>query len=53
MNQEKTKTPKPSQHDMGWKAQRTFSLLPVAGEIFLLTFPLYRTGKVSSDLSES
>src|SRR6516162_9380749 len=43
MNQEKTKTPKPSQHDMGWKAQRTFSLLPVAGEIFLLTFPLYRT----------
>src|SRR6516162_11721754 len=43
MNQEKTKTPKPSQHDMGWKAQRTFSLLPVAGEIFLLTLPFYRT----------
>src|SRR6516225_6247651 len=43
MNQEKTKTPKPSQHDMGWKAQRTFPLLPVAGEIFLLTFPFYRT----------
>jgi hypothetical protein len=43
MNQEKTKTPKPSQHDMGWKAQRTFSLLLVAGEFFLLTFPFYRT----------
>jgi len=24
---------------MGWNAQRTFPLLPVAGEIVLLTFP--------------
>src|SRR6516164_10628267 len=55
MNQEKTKTPKPSQHDMGWKAQRTFSLLPVAGEIFLLTLPFYRTALPEnlSRLSES
>src|SRR6516162_9690105 len=50
MNQEKTKTPKPSQHDMGWKAQRTFPLLPVAGEIFLLTFPFYRTALLGTNL---
>jgi hypothetical protein len=49
MNLEKEKGPRASQHDMGWNAQRTFLLLPVAGEIFLLTFPfierLYRTRK--------
>src|SRR5215469_2238490 len=38
MNLEKEKVLRDSQHDMGWKAQRTFSLLPVAGEIFPLTF---------------
>src|SRR5215472_14026525 len=38
MNLEKENVPRDSQHDMGWKAQRTFSLLPVAGEIVLLTF---------------
>jgi len=35
MNRCGEKTPRASQHDMGWKAQQTFSLLPVAGEIFL------------------
>ena len=39
MNLEKEKGPRASQHDMGWNAQRTFPLLPVAGDIFLLTFP--------------
>src|SRR6516225_6460461 len=53
MNQEKTKTPKPSQHDMGWKAQRTFPLLPVAGEIFLLTFPFYRTALLETNPTKS
>jgi len=39
MNLEKEKALRDSQHAMGWKAQRTFSLFPVAGEIFPLTFP--------------
>ena len=34
-----TKIPRASQHEMGWKAPRTFPLLPVVGEFFLLTFP--------------
>src|SRR6516225_1376026 len=38
------KTPRASQHDIGWKAQQTFSLLPVAGEIFLLTSPFIERG---------
>ena len=50
MNPDKTKTPKPSQQGMGWKAQRTLPLLPVAGEIFLLTFPSYRTAFGASQL---
>src|SRR6516165_5483812 len=40
MNLEKEKGPRVSQHHMGWNVQRTFPLLPVAGEMFLLTFPL-------------
>src|SRR6516162_3042011 len=40
MNLEKEKGPRVSQHHMGWNARRTFPLLPVAGEMFLLTFPL-------------
>ena len=43
MNLEKEKALRDSQHAIGWTAQRTFSLLPVAGEIFLLTLPFYRT----------
>src|SRR2546422_9507 len=39
MNLQRTKIPRASQHEMGWKAPRTFPLLPVAGELFLLTFP--------------
>jgi len=44
MNLEKEKGPRVSQHHMGWNVQRTFPLLPVAGEIFPLTFPLIERG---------
>jgi hypothetical protein len=43
MNLQRTKIPRASQHEMGWKAQQTFPLLPVAGEPFPLTFPFNRT----------
>ena len=39
MNLQEEKTPRASQHDMGWRAQRTTSLSPVAGEFFLLILP--------------
>src|SRR5215475_12743821 len=44
MNPPRTRTPRASQHEMGWKAPRTFPLLPVAGEFFLLTFPFIERG---------
>src|SRR5215475_2373560 len=43
MNRPRSKNPRASQHYLGWKAPRIFSLLPVAGEVFLLTFPFHRT----------
>ena len=55
MNLQRTKIPRASQHDMGWKAPRTFPLLPVAGELFPLTFPFiervanFRGGNSSLD----
>ena len=45
MNLEKEKVPRDSQHDMGWKARQTFSLLPIAGEIFPLTFSFIERSK--------
>jgi hypothetical protein len=39
----KSEYPKASRHDLGWRAQRTTSLLPVAGDVFSLDSPLYRT----------
>ena len=39
MNLQTDKRPGGSQHDLGWRARRTSSLLPVAGEVFLLTLP--------------
>src|SRR5258707_9276071 len=39
MNLQTDKRPGGSQHDMGWRVRRTSSLLPVAGEVFLLTLP--------------
>jgi hypothetical protein len=39
------KGPRASQYEMGWKAPRTFSLLPVAEEIFLLTLPFIERAK--------
>src|SRR5258706_7373117 len=39
----KSEHPRASQHDLGWRARRTTSLLPVAGVVFSLDSPLYRT----------
>jgi hypothetical protein len=39
MNLPKEKNPRALLHDMGWRAQRTCSLLPVAGDLFPLTLP--------------
>jgi hypothetical protein len=39
MNLRKKKTPRASQHCMGWRAGHKSVLLPVAGEVFLLTLP--------------
>jgi hypothetical protein len=49
MNLLRTRTPRASQHEIGWKAPRRFALLPVAGEFFLLTFPFYRTALSETD----
>jgi hypothetical protein len=38
------KTPRASQHSMGWRARRKSLLLPVAGEVFLLTLPFIERG---------
>src|ERR1700676_3056426 len=47
MTLRKKRTPRASLHYVGWKAWQTSMLLPVAGEVFLLTLPLierrYRT----------
>ena len=39
MTLRKKKTPRASQHCMGWRARQKYLLLPVAGEFFLLTLP--------------
>ena len=39
MTLRKKKTPRASQHYMGWRAEQKSLLLPVAGEFFLLTLP--------------
>src|SRR5260370_563732 len=39
----KSENPRASQHDLGWKAKRTTSPLPVAGDVFTIDFPLYTT----------
>jgi len=39
MNRQRIKTPSVSQHYVGWNAPQIFVLFPVAGEVFLLTFP--------------
>jgi hypothetical protein len=44
MNHPEEKTPRASQHDVGWTVRRTKPLLSVAGEVFLLTFPLIERG---------
>jgi hypothetical protein len=44
MNLRKKKTPRASQHYMGWRAEQKSLLLPVAGEFFLLTLPFIERG---------
>jgi hypothetical protein len=39
----KSEYPRASQQDLGWRVQRASSLLPVAGVVFSLDSPLYRT----------
>src|SRR6202789_3891624 len=39
MDRRKKRTPRASQHYMGWRDRQKSLLLPVAGEIFLLTLP--------------
>src|SRR5271156_6773850 len=39
MNRRKKRTPRASLHYIGWRAWQKSLLLPVAGEIFLLTLP--------------
>ena len=50
MDRRKKRTPRASQHYMGWRDGQISLLLPVAGEIFLLTLPFieraYRTSEV-------
>src|SRR6516162_6695439 len=48
MNLQKKSTPRTSQHYVGWRAGQKSLLLPVAGEVFLLTLPFI--DKVSVDL---
>jgi len=44
MNRSEDKTPRASQHDVGWKPERSNPLPSVAGEVFLLTFPFIEPG---------
>src|SRR5580693_6771772 len=44
MTLRKKKTPRASQHYMGWRAGQKSLLLPVAGEFFLLTLPFIERG---------
>src|SRR5712664_1283097 len=50
MNLQGEKTSRASQQDMGWRAQRTCSLLPVAGKVFLLTLPFIERASRKSEV---
>ncbi len=45
MNLRKKRTPRASQHYVGWRARQKSLLLPVAGEVFLLTLPFIERSK--------
>src|SRR5882724_3050815 len=54
MTLRKKKTPRASQHYMGWRAGQKSLLLPVAGEFFLLTLPfIERANRTSGRCSPS
>jgi hypothetical protein len=44
MHLRKKRTPRASQHYVGWRAEQKSLLLPVAGEVFLLTLPFIERG---------
>src|SRR4029077_15258625 len=44
MTLRKKRTPRASQHYTGWRAGQKSLLLPVAGEVFLLTLPFIERG---------
>jgi hypothetical protein len=50
MTLRKKKTPRASQHYMGWRAGQKSLLLPVAGEFFLLTLPFIERGYRRSEI---
>ena len=51
MTLRKKKTPRASQHYLGWRAGQKSLLLPVAGESFLLTLPFIERGYRTSGIS--
>src|SRR5580700_9242241 len=50
MTLRKKRTPRASQHYLGWRAGQKSLLLPVAGESFLLTLPFIERGYRTSEI---
>src|SRR6476660_6126296 len=50
MTLRKKRTPRASQHYTGWRAGQKSLLLPVAGEVFLLTLPFIERGNRKSEV---
>src|SRR5580693_4103913 len=46
----KKRTPRASQHYVGWRIGQTSVLLPVVGEMFLLTLPFIERGNRPSNI---
>jgi hypothetical protein len=50
MNLRRKRTPRASQHYVGWRAGQKSVLLPVAGEFFPLTLPFIERGYQKSEV---
>ena len=50
MNLRRKRTPRASQHYVGWRAGQKSVLLPVAGEFFPLTLPFIERGNRTSSV---
>jgi hypothetical protein len=50
MTLRKKKTPRASQHYLGWRAGQKSLLFPVAGEFFLLTLPFIERGYWTTEI---